>query len=171
MLSFFARIISSVIAFLFMLFPNNGNLQYSYLQQTNSPEIAESKIIEAVTEKDIDALEAMMCLNIKQNTENLHVKIGELLDAIDGEITEITGKPGISYYERREDGRTINQDGIWIYIKTSTSTDTFFLSVIWESANTFSIEETGIRGIALQDPDGYSLVRINATEGVGEWHD
>lgn len=172
MAKFFAKIISSVIAFLFMLFPNNGALQYSHLQITNHTNIAAPKIIEAVKARDIDALEAMMCLNIKQNTENLPEKIGELLDSIDGEIIEITrDNSSGSYIGNEQDGRSMIQAGMGFYIRASTSVNMYYLGIMWETANNFAPKETGIRNIGLLDPGGYLLARIYATEGIGEWHD
>ena len=47
-----------------------------------------NNLITAIETRDIDALESMMCRNIKQNVEDLPVKIGELIDAIDGKITD-----------------------------------------------------------------------------------
>lgn len=171
MTSVIAKIIISIMAFLFILFPNNGSLQYNHLIQTNGTNIVAPKIVEAIKERDIDTLEEMMCLNIKQNTENLPEKIGELLDAIDGEIIEITYKlTGTNYSSSRPEGSMV-QDSMKFYIKTSTSEGTYRLSVVWEIANTFAIEETGIRGTGLTDPDGYFLTNILATEGVGCWHD
>ncbi len=164
--------IIGLLAFLLTFFPNCNPLYYEYLQLTNHTNIAAPKIIEAVKERDVDALEAMMCLNIKQNTENLHARIGELLDAIDGEIIEITYKPsGFSYIGNEQDGRSLIQSGMVFNIKTSTSAGTYCLYVMWETANNFEPKETGIRSIGLQDPGGYSLASINATEGIGEMHD
>ncbi len=160
------------LAFLLTFFPNWGSVQYEYLQLTNHTDIAAPKIIDAMKKKDIDTLEGMMCLNIKQNTENLHVKIGELIESIDGEIIEITREiSNGSYIGKQQDGRSLIQAGMGFHIRTSTSVGTYYLGVMWETANNFESKETGIRNIGLLDPNGYLLSRIYATEGIGEWHD
>lgn len=69
------KIVIGITAFLLMLFPNSGSLQYNYLVQTNSTDIAAPKIINAIKEKDVDALEALMCQNIKENVNNLPEEI------------------------------------------------------------------------------------------------
>ncbi len=164
--------IIGLLAFLLTFFPNCNPLYYEYLQLTNHTDVAAPKIIEAVKERDIDALEAMMCLNIKQNTENLPEKIGELLDSIDGSIIEITYKPsGYSYIGNEQDGRSLIQAGMVFNIKTSTSDGTYDLGCIWETANNFEPKETGIRTMGLLDPNGFVLAKISATEGIGEMHD
>lgn len=171
MANFFAKIISSVIAFLFMLFPNNGALQYSHLQITNHTNIAAPKIIVAVKARDIDALEAMMCLNIKQNVENLPEKIGEMLDLIKGDIIESSWESGGgSYDERHKDGKAIIQSGIDIYLTTTEGN--FYLGICWETANSFAMEEVGIRSIGLAQTNPLkTLAILRATEGVESWHD
>lgn len=166
--NFLAKIISGIIAFLYMLFPNWGTVQYSYLQINNNTNIAAPKIIEAVKARDIGALEAMMCLNIKQNAENLPEKIGELIDSIDGEIIESSWESYGSSYDIGKDNKTVLQGGIAINLITSTGT--YIVGVWWETANTFAREETGIRSIRLLDSNLNELNSISATEGIS-WHD
>ena len=157
------------------LFPKGSGSLSSYQQRPTHSVIGAEKIASAIEEGDIAALEALMCLNIKENVEDLPDKIGELMDAIEGDINEITWKSGGgSYFERHEKGRQIVQAGVDISITTTEGT--YLVAVWWETVNTFKPEETGIRNIALCDPDlsltdGYLLVRISATEGIGEWHD
>ena len=160
-----------VLVFLLVLLPGCVDLQYAHLVQTNNTNIAVPKIIEAITARDIDALEAMMCLNIRQNVDNLSEKIGDMIGSIDREIIETTRKKGtdISYSERREDGRSMVQSGFTIFFTTTTGT--FRVGGIWETANNFAPEELGIRHIAVTNPDGIVLLIIEATEGVEEWHD
>gem|GEM_PF-1111823 len=169
MSSFFAKIIASVIAFLFMLFPNSGSLQYNYLVQTNSTDIAAPKIINAIKEKDVDALEALMCQNIKENVNNLPEEINKLMNSIDGEIINSSWKNVGNYDAKHGDDGAILQVLVDIYL-TTTEGD-FKLLLTWETANTFAKEEAGIRAVTLLIPHGSTLADIRATEGIGEWHD
>jgi len=166
----FNTIIIWILTFLLWLFPNWSNNQLQHLIRTNNTAIAAPKIISAIENKDVPALEALMCKNIKDNVENLPGKIGELVNAIEGEITNSTWKTRGSYQETGAGGRRIVQSGIDIYL--TTSTENYLLLVMWETANNFAIEEVGIRGITLVIPnDGPTLADIKATEGIGEWHD
>jgi len=93
-----------------------------------------------------------------------------LIDTIDGEIIEITTKNDIgSFSGRREDGRSMVQSHIAIFFTTTTGT--FRVGGMWETANNFAPEELGLRHIAVTKPDGIVQVIIKATEGVGGWHD
>jgi hypothetical protein len=160
-----------VLAFLLMLFPNWGNVRYAYLTRTNTPAIVAPKIIDAVKSKNIDALEAMMCKNIKQNTADLRGEIDKLLNAIDGEIITLNrGSNGGGYYESRNDGKTISQQILTFNI--TTATEAYVLVVTWETANNFAKDEVGIRNIGLVrlNPTT-SLVIIRATNGIEDWHD
>jgi hypothetical protein len=163
------KIVIGIIAFLLTLFPSDRNLQYLELQRTNNTNIAAPKIANAFIEKDVDALEAMMCLNIKENTEDLQDKISEMMDAVDGEITDYTWKTMGSYSETQKDRRQMLQVVLDIYLTTDAGT--YRLDIMWETANNFAIEEVGIRNIAITDPNGNLLFRITAIEGIGEWHD
>ena len=164
-----SKIVIGFVAFLLTLFPSDRNLQYLELIRTNSSDIAASKIANAFIEKDVDAMEAIMCLNIKENTEDLRDKISEMLDAVDGEITDYTWKIMGSYSETQKDRRQMVQVGFDLYLTTSTGN--YKLLIEWETANNFAIEEVGIRAIALLIPDGPVLADIRATEGISEWHD
>jgi hypothetical protein len=167
LIALFNKFVIGLTAFLLMLIPNSGSLQYLHLQQTNSTDIAVPKIISAIKAKDVDALEALMCRNIKENVNNLPEEIGKLMDSIKGEITDYSWKTVGNYNGKRDDGRKIIQANLDIYLTTSTGT--YYLSIVWEAANSFAKEETGIRGIGLM-VDGRVLGKINATEGIGEWH-
>lgn len=164
----YSKFLIGLLTFLLMLFPNSGSLQYNYLIQTNSTDIAAPKIINAIKEKDVDALEALMCRNIKENVINLPEEIRKLVDSIDGEIISSSWKNMGNYNEDRGNGKEILQVNLDIYLTTSTST--YYLGIMWETANSFAKEEAGIRGIGLM-VNGRVLAKINATEGIGEWHD
>lgn len=164
----YSKFIIGLLTFLLMLFPNSGSLQYNYLIQTNHTNIAAPKIINAIKEKDVDALEALMCQNIKENVSNLPEEIGKLMDSIDGEIINSSWENIGNYDAKHGDDGAILQVNLVIYL--TTSTDTYRLGIMWETANSFAKEEAGIRNIGLSE-DGHTLVLITATEGVGEWHD
>jgi|GEM_PF-4304124 len=86
-------------------FPQWGENQYLNLQRTNHRDIAAPKIINAIQLKDVDALEALMCKNIKDNTEDLRGKIDELINAVEGEIISSEWKSMGSYSSSRADGK------------------------------------------------------------------
>ena len=165
------KFIISLLAFLLFLFPHSTSLLSISQQITNNSNVAAPKIINAIGTGDVAALEALMCLNIKQNVKNLPEKIGELFDAIDGDITEVKWDDGGGSYEgNRENGKTILQVGMDIFITTTSGT--YVVGVWWEGINTFQPEETGIRNIGLSQTNPLkSLAIIRATEGVSSWHE
>jgi len=169
LMALYSKFYIGLMAFLLMLFPTSGSLQYLHLQQTNSADIAVPKIISAIKEKNVDALEELMCQNIKDNVNDLPEEIGKLMDSIKGEITDSSWKNMGSYNGKRDDGRKIIQANLDIYLTTSEAN--YKLLLVWEVANSFAKEEAGIRAIVLLIPHGSTLADIRATEGVGEWHD
>lgn len=171
LMALISKFVVSLTAFLLMLFPNSGSLQYNHLIQTNSTDIAVPKIIDAIKEKDVDALEALMCQNIKENVNDLPGEIRKLMNSIDGEIINYSWENSGTYSENHRDGKAIYQVVVSVYL--STPTKNYNMGIMWESANSFAKEETGIRNIGLLDVDqDYLLLsRISATEGVSKWHD
>jgi predicted small lipoprotein YifL len=146
-----------------------GSRLYNYLIHMNHSDIAAPKIINAIKEKDVDALEALMCRNIKENVNNLPEEIKKLMNAIDGEIINSSWKNVGNYDAKHGDDGAILQVLVDIYL-TTTEGD-FKLLLTWETANTFAKEEAGIRAVTLLIPHGSTLADIRATEGIGEWHD
>jgi hypothetical protein len=163
------RIIIALVSFLLTLFPNWGSMQYLHLQQTNDTSIAAPKIIAAIETHDTPVLEALMCKNIKDNVDDLPSKIGALLDAIEGATV---GTPSVEFYSSfngsNGDGRKIIQSHFVIHLTTTNAN--YRLSVIWETANNFAVQEVGIRGITISDAIGNPFVSIDATDGVMSWH-
>jgi len=128
-------------------------------------------VMDAIMTEDIEALEAMMCKNIKQNVPDIRGQIRELIDSIDRDVFEFSQRFGTaSYSESDRDGRRISQTGVSINIKTSVKD--YYLAITWEFINNFSPDERGIRhvGISEQGQPGY-IFFISATEGVARWHD
>jgi len=155
---------------------------FSYLRQrlSFSMNASVTKVMNAIKARDIAALEAMMCLNIKQNIEDLPGEIGELIDAIDGKITEYTWSRGGGTEMSDRDGRLMDQDDSGI--KFETTGGVYGLHITWEVANNYAPEETGIRVISLwrqvlveYQGEVYKkseeLAAIKAPEGLSSWHD
>jgi len=166
------KIIASILAFLLWIFPNWSSLQNRYELLTFSWETTASNIVNAIEGGDIAALEAMMCRNIKQNAVNLPSKIGELIDAIDGEIVDFTWETYGGLDANHGSGKSLSQRHLDIHFKT-TSVDNYTFLIIWEYSNSFQLEEKGIRAIVLMQktPPYTALADIRATNGVGEWHE
>lgn len=170
-----AKIVSLLLPILLVLFPNNTSLISIDQQINNNSTIAAPKIIAAFEERDSDALEDLMCNNIKQNTENIIKEISKMFSCVEGNVVESSYDTGShSFSADHGNGKQILQTSIDITIKTTQKE--YDIGVVWETINTFQTEETGIRSILLQEksPANNSLKRvyvIQATEGIGEWHE
>lgn len=170
-----AKIISILLPILLTLFPNNTSFISIDQQINNHSGIGASKIIAAFEEKDVSALEELMCYNIKQNTEDLPGKINEMYSCVDGDIVElIEEESGSSFSANHGDGKQILQTSI--NIKIISTKKEYNVGVIWETINTIQTEETGIRSIVLlekstTDNNYNKLYEIKATEGVSGWHE
>lgn len=160
--------IIKVLVFLLTLFPNSAYLQGQYQLTTFDYAATRNSITEAIKTRNVDALEAMMCQNIKQNVDDLPGEIGALIDMIDGDITEWDWNPRGSY-DGAMFGKQIKQTSWSAQLKTTNGI--YYIGVTWEIANNFAPGEMGIRAISLVDEDRELLVAIKATEGVGGWHD
>ena len=167
-----SKIIAGIISFILFIFPNcKSALAYQQNASFNKDQVV-IEIMDAVTTRDIEALQAMMCKNIKTNVPNLSVKIGELIDAIDGEILEFTPRTINAYYSNSDSGKQISQ--IRLAMDIEAPTKNYLLSVMWEYVHNFSPDELGIRVINLYDtaiegPAGL-VYGITATEGLFDWH-
>jgi hypothetical protein len=171
MFTMIRNIIASILAFLLMLFPNWGGLQSMYLMQIFDLDIITSNIMNAIETRNVSAFEDMMCQNIKDNVADLPGEIGALIDAIDEKVTEYK-RTGPGAYEETKNGKRIIQRFWDINFKTSAAD--YKLMIVWEAANNFAIEETGIRAVVLlkiTPPNNTTLADVRATEGVSTWHD
>jgi hypothetical protein len=167
---FMSKIVAPLLAILLTLFPNCFSLQMKYKSITFDRGVLTEKIIDAINERDIMAIEKLMCLNIKENEVDLSGKISELIETIGGKIIDFHWTPRGSY-SGEKDGKRIAQSGWDIYF--STSVGKYRLHIDWEVTNNFSLEETGIRMFLLFEeifPDYPVLGNIMATEGVEDWH-
>lgn len=168
-----AKIVSVLLPILLTLFPSNTALISIDQQLYNHSGVATSKIIAAFEDKDVTALEELMCYNIKQHTQDLSNKIKELYAYVEGDIVElIEEESGYSFSANHGDGKQILQTNIFITIITTLGE--YRVSVMWETINTIHPEEAAIRSIVLlqkSETDFESLYAIRATEGIGEWHE
>jgi len=166
----FAKIITGVLAFLLVLFPDWGSLQYQYQMRIFDRDKITASIVKAIDARDSAALKDLMCLNIKENVEDLSGKIDEVISTINGKVTKYRVESAGQYSSAR-DGKRVNQIGWDIYF--STATNNFRMHILWEVANNFAPDETGIRRILLLEgaPPHTELKSIWATEGVFGWHD
>jgi len=161
----FYKIIAAIVAFVVWLFPS-----LQRIQPLDNTAIANS-VISAMKTRDVTALEALMCKNIKDNTSDLPGEIGKLLDAMDGEKTEFTWLRAGGCTVTDGKGHTINQN--YLLIDITTSSEKYGFLIILETYNNLSPAEMGIRSIALilkADPVN-DLYRIQATNGLYEWHE
>jgi hypothetical protein len=164
----FSRIWSWILALLISIFPSL--VRYS---PTLDWEAAAAVVLTAIQERDIDAIEAFMCKNIKDNVPNLHMEIGIFIDSIQGKITKYTKSASNgSGFNGSSGGKTIEQkDSAW---DMETTEGTYHMSITWEIYNNFAFEERGIRSIGLtaKTDNGYeSLALIRATKGIWNMHD
>jgi len=123
-----AKIIVSILAFLLMIFPNSKYLIAEHQSLTFNMDASVSSVVNAFKAKDILTLEAMMCQNIKDNVSELRTRIGEMFDAIDGDISSISKwERGYSREERNGQMRLYHQE-IRVNI---AATKTYCLSIVW----------------------------------------
>jgi len=161
----FSRILAAILAFFALLFPG--------LQKTKplDNEVVANTVISALKTNDIVALEALMCLNIKQNVPDLPGEIRKLLDAIEGDKIEYSWKKMGGYSESNGKGKSISQNYLDVHIITST--EYYVLTMVLETYNSFEPREMGIRSIDLfikSNPSNV-LYTIEATNGIMGWHD
>jgi len=168
------QIIAGILSFLLWLFPNSMGLLANWQSRMFNTSSSIGAVMDAVKTRDIATLESMMCKNIKDNVLDLSDEIGVLVDAVDGDISKYRWERGSNYVERKNDGRQINQQSV--FIDFTTSGGDYLIVINWEIVCNFAPEEIGIRRIALYsgstyDPNKVLLVEIMATEGWGGWHD
>jgi len=148
----FSRISACIFAFFLSIFPflDRYSPALDWKASTNT-------VMAAIQARDIDAIEAFMCKNIKDNVPDLRGEISNLLDAIEGTITSHSTE-FFDDFSVASGGRTIMQ-GMSI-TKITTSAAKFQVNIIWEYYNNFSLAERGIRAIRLSIPGE-----------PGEWHE
>jgi len=166
----FSRIWAWILSLLLLIFPSLETGNYAPKLDVNK---AVAEVMTAIQERDIDAIEAFMCKNIKDNVPNLSEEIEKLIDAIDGEITSISSTVEDGFYGS-SGGKTIEQTDSFSHIDTATKK--YHLLVTWEVYNNFSFAERGIRYIRLaiitdnEVEPLEQIARIRATEGIWNMH-
>ncbi len=113
-------------------------------ERDNDFDLWAPKIIEAIEEDDVEALESMMCLDIRTHTENLPEEIQKFYDLIEGEIVELSWDTGAMSYDN---GRS--RSGYSYKISITTDKQRYTVSGTWEEINTEEPEETKIREMSL----------------------
>ena len=123
---------------------------FHYLRQRLSFNMNSSadKVMSAIKKRDIETLESMMCLSIKENEDDLSNRIGNLIDTIDGEILEYTWSQGGSHGESSHDGKILDRQDFSIRVESTEGV--YILQITWEIANNFAPEETGICAISVR---------------------
>ncbi|MDR3314336.1 MAG: DUF5104 domain-containing protein [Oscillospiraceae bacterium] len=162
----FNKFIVSILAFLLMLFPNWGGLQFSYQSLSFDMDHNAAVLVDAIESGEITTLEAMMCRNIKENVADLPSEIGRLIAIVDGEIIEFHCQR-LGSYEETRNGKHILQNVIAIDVATFYGN--YYIGIMWEVANNFDQREIGIRNIGII-VDHEVIARISATERIGDWH-
>jgi hypothetical protein len=152
-----------VLTFLLTIFPSCGILLGPYQSLTYPGQtVITDNVITAINAGDIDALEAMMSENNKKNIEDLPGKIGEFIDAIDGEIIEYSYAGGgyekdISDYGERYSLRSWDVDVI-------TDTESYRIIITWIAVNSNAPEKVGMSGISILDSEDNFLFSVYAPE-------
>ncbi len=156
------KILISVLAFLLTIFPNNSTLlgNYQELQFIGVKSVNEI-IVKAVKEKNADLIYELYCPYYKENVEDLHRKLNELFDCIDGEILEVSGG-GRGSESSKNNGKYYYHNRMWnINFKTDTYDEAtavgthgdinYTLYVSWTISDTRNPEYVGLRSLMLCD--------------------
>lgn len=158
----FHKIISAFLSLLILLFP--GSFENLRQQRDNQFNDWVPVIIEAIKTENVKQLEDLMCLNIRQNTENLPEKIQEFYDCIEGEV--IDGVVDDSLQWSGDNGVSISECGYDIHITTDKKQ--YCVGGVWRTTDTDHPDETRIRSITLSEINGDEervLYRIWDTAG------
>jgi len=138
----FSRIWAFILSILISIFPGLGGNTQPKLDW----EAAALVVLDAIKTRDIDAIEAFMCKNIKDNNPDLHDKIGAFIDAIEGEIVSLTKSPANGSGTYTSNGKIEKKISAWDIETTEAS---YSLTIRWEISNNYSFEERGIRAFGL----------------------
>ena len=114
----FNKIVVGILAFLLWIFPNDLGLRAMYQQRSFNMDNSICGVVEAINKSDANALEAMMCLNIKQNVEDLQGEIDKILDAIDEVIDSYSWTKGYSR-DSKADGERLYYQSVDISFRLS----------------------------------------------------
>lgn len=155
------KIIVSFLAVLLMFFPDSVTLKGIYQDLTYPGEkVITERVIEAVKNDDVEAIEEMMSQYVKSNNENLSEDIEKLMNTIEGDINDAYWYAGSSDsvkkdYDSYESYRT------WS-IKFETENSVYKLNVTWVRANTNKPEKVGMSSMSLFDMERNLLATVYA---------
>ena len=167
------KILISVLAFLLTIFPHSNNLlgQYQTLQFIGVKNI-NNIIVNAINEKDVDAIYDLFCPYYKDNVDELHEKISEFIDNIDGKIVDFysSGSSEGSYSNK---GYSYHRKAWEIYIRTDTYDESvegekynYSIPLSWYISNTKDPDLVGMTYLSLFDEvdfTGESIYKISYT--------
>jgi hypothetical protein len=163
----FNKIILSLLAFLLWLFPMFGPSEFDREKKFYDQQTIADTVMAPIMTPDAEALEAMICKNIKDNTPDLSEQIARLLQLTEG-VTSYSAEGSDSYEGRRGSNRIFKQH---VDIRFQISAVKYGLFIAWE-INNFSPAEKGIRHVNLTNMDTRELlIDFVSTEGFMQWHD
>ena len=160
------------LSFLLWFSPNSKSLHFQYDKAYYDRQTIADTVLSVIKAQDSAALEALFCKNIKDNTSDLQLRIKEIFDLTEG-ITSYEKDGSGADYDGSRGGKSILQKTCHIpYTEDSVE---YRLFICWE-VNNFSPAEAGIRQFSVSMWHGIeegwkSIVSLNATEGVRNWHD
>ena len=137
------KIISAIIAFLLMLFPNSGNLLIMQ-QQLSFPgeKAAANQIVEAIQNNDIDALIDMYCDVAMSTGEVTKENLQNLINSIEGNIK----KGGLYGYDSSTHGSVSDRQ---LKIKIETDRGDYLVYASWVVADLEYPERVGLLQLTL----------------------
>lgn len=138
------KIISAIIAFLLMLFPNSGSLLGAQQQVLFPGEKAAAKqIVEAIKDNDIDALIDMYCDAAKSTGEVTTENLQNLINSIEGNIKN----GGLYGYDSSDHGS--QKSDRQLKIKIETDKGDYLIYASWVVADTEQPERVGLLQLTL----------------------
>ena len=133
------KIISAIIAFLLVLFPNSESLLGAQQQASFPGEKAVAKqIVEAIKDKDIDALIDMYCDAAKSTGEVTIENLDNLINSLDGNIKS----GGLHGYDSSDHGS--QKSHRQLKIKIETDKEDYIIYASWIVTDTEQPERVGL---------------------------
>ncbi len=150
-----------IISFLMMIFPNSVSLQGSYQGMMYPGRATVTRnIVEAVKERDAEAIENMLSeyTKSKSDGDDVSLKVQEVLAFIEGEI--VKGDWDIGTYDsfKKDYDEYLSSEG-WI-IKLETTKAVYYLNISWIRVDTNMPEKVGMEGMTLYDSERNLLAGI-----------
>jgi hypothetical protein len=102
----------------------------------------------AIKRKDISALEAMMCKDIKENIKDLPNELDHFMGCMNGEITNISWDSADSGEEIEHGLIEVGYAGVDIFFQTETESYDLYIKYMYRNKN--NPKEIGLRRILLE---------------------